>query len=266
MDLTHPQPLPDARRTVAKGGLRIAVACCLFFSLTSATLGDDAAGPQSDLHTIDLADLPSPPAEIAELIERGNVRFVYGPRPESMQSKLLPGGSAAALRKGRRLAATTEYRMGYHYRSRNRWKFVNQNREADLREVRIGMRFSDVRLETEHTVWFRKRPESETFWTDRLVLHELDHVRISVDPLLEKRFRDLLRSNASITLSMERGETVAESRIHPAVDSHVTELFSRISDLVDIRYQELDRLTDHGLKAFPEGSSLESIKKFSSKP
>ncbi|GAA5510567.1 hypothetical protein [Novipirellula caenicola] len=266
MGLSPPVHLSCLLRTVATRGRGISLACGVLLIFASSTFGDDAADRPSDSQTIDLADLPPPPAEIASLIEVGKVQFVYGPRPESMQSRLLPGDSSAALRKGRRLAATTEYRMGYHYRSRNRWKFGGQDRNAESREVRITMRFSDVRLEIEHTVWFRKRPASETFWTDRLVLHELDHVRISTDPRLEKRFRDLLRSNTSITRTMKRGETVDESSIHPAVDSHVTDLFSRISDLVDIRYQELDRLTDHGLKAFPEGSSLESIKEFSSKP
>tara|TARA_R110002073_G_scaffold61637_3_gene154996 strand:+ start:9436 stop:10224 length:789 start_codon:yes stop_codon:yes gene_type:complete len=262
MDPTPPVHWLCLLRTVAKRGLGISLACCVFFTFAPPTFGDDAA----DLQTIELADLPPPPAEIVALIQLGKVQFVYGPRPESMQSGLRPSDSSAAPRKGRRLAATTEYRMGYHYRSRNRWKFVGQDRNAESREVRITMRFSDVRLETEHTVWFRKRPAAETFWTDRLVLHELDHVQISIDPLLEKRFQEYLRANASITRSFKRGETVDESTIHPLVDANVADLFSRISDLVDIRYQELDRLTDHGLKAFPEGSSLESIKEFSSKP
>ncbi|WP_442507390.1 hypothetical protein SH528x_006308 [Novipirellula sp. SH528] len=266
MPPTQPKHLPRSLRIVAKWVLRIAMVWCVLFTFASFTFGDDAAEPQSDLQTIELADLPPPPDEIAALIERGKVQFVFGPRPESMQSGLRQDNASASPRKGRRLAATTEYRMGYHYRSRNRWKFVDQDRNAKSREVRISMRFSDVRIEPEHTVWFRKRPASDSFWTDRLVLHEFDHVQISTDPLLEKRFREYLRANSTITQRFKRGETVNESTVHPIVDKHVSELFSRISDLVDIRYQELDRLTDHGLVDFPEGSSLETVKEFSSKP
>ena len=251
---------------VGKSAPRIALSWCVLIPFTACTFGDDAANSQRELQTIELADLPPPPDEIAALIDLGKVQFVFGPRPESMQSGLGPGNHSESLRRGRRLAATTEYRMGYHYRSRNRWKFVDQDRNAESREVRISMRFSDVRIKPEHTVWFRKRPASETFWTDPLVLHEFDHVQISTDPLLEKRFREYLRANSTITRRFNRGEAVDESNIHPIVDEHVGELFSRISDLVDIRYRELDRLTDHGLVKFPEGTSLETIKEFSSKP
>ena len=112
MPPTQPKHLPRSLRIVAKWVLRIAMVWCVLFTFASYTFGDDAAEPQSDLQTIELADLPPPPDEIAALIKRGKVQFVYGPRPESMQSGLRQDNASASPRKGRRLAATTEYRSG----------------------------------------------------------------------------------------------------------------------------------------------------------
>ncbi len=43
------------------------------------------------------------------------------------------------------------------------------------------------------------------------------------------------------------------------VDEHVVKMFSEISDLVSIRYKELDRVTSHGLHPLPEDSSLSGL-------
>ncbi|TWU26877.1 hypothetical protein Pla52o_07320 [Novipirellula galeiformis] len=231
-------------------------------SESSVAFGDEQRGDPADAvsQPIVISDLPSPPAAIASLIERGNVRFIYGPRPDSMQSPWQEDSRLARLRRGRRLAATTEYRLEYHFRSRNQWEF--EDRGEDVRDLRISVWFTEARIEREHTVWFRQCPEFESFWTNRLVLHELDHVQISVDPGLEQRFRERLHSPTTIKRQFKRNETVDEAVVHRIVEAHVAEMFAPISDLVKIRYQELDRITDHGLLDFPPPTSIQTVKQW----
>src|SRR5690606_38921262 len=104
---------------------------------------EEEADLDAVLRLIAMSDLPSPPEAIASLIERGNVRFVYGTRPASMQASWQEDSRAAGLRRGRRLAATTEYRLEYHFHSRNRWEFKDHPREDDVRDLHISVWFTE---------------------------------------------------------------------------------------------------------------------------
>ncbi len=192
---------------------------------------------------ISLTDLPEPPAEIRKLIETGQVTFEAGERE-----------AAPAPQTGPRITAETHYRIAYNYNTRSRWKIDSKNRR-----VVISVRFRDIEWQPKHKIWFKKRPGTENFWSHPLVLHEFDHVRISTDPRVAERFEQLLRSKRSITESLSADDVVDSGFVDRLVDEHVVKIFSEISDLVSIRYQELDRVTSHGLHPLPEDSSLSGL-------
>jgi hypothetical protein len=192
---------------------------------------------------IRLADLPEPAAEIRDLIEAGRVTFEAGERE-----------AAQTPRTGPRITAETHYRIAYNYNTRSRWKIDSKNRR-----VVITVRFRDIEWQPTHRIWFEKRPATEDFWSHPLVLHEFDHVRISTDPRVAERFEQLLRSKRSITQSLSAEDVVDREFVDRLVDKHVIEIFSEISELVSIRYKELDRVTSHGLHPLPEDSFLSGL-------
>ena len=183
---------------------------------------------------IELAQLPAPPIAIAELLRRANVQFTYG-------AQEMP--STTSMTSGRHHDALTDYKLTYRYRTQDRLQVA-----GNRREVVTTYRAGSAKLANKHVVWFRNLPELETFWTNRLVLHELDHVNLSSDPRLEKRFRELL---SAVALPSRPASQVVKDRAE--------ECFQQVSSLVAIRYKELDQLTNHGPMELPEGSSLDAL-------
>lgn len=192
---------------------------------------------------IRLTGLPEPPAEIRELISSGQVTFEAGER-ETLRSS----------RSGSRITAETHYRISYNYNARSRWKIDSQQRR-----VVITLRFHEIEWQPTHRIWFENRPATEDFWSDRLVMHEFDHVRISTDPRVAERFKQLLRNKRSITQSLSGDDVVNQDFVDRLVDEHVAVVFSKVSDLISIRYAELDRATSHGLNPLPADSSLTGL-------
>ena len=192
---------------------------------------------------IKLTDLPEPPSDIRELIKAGLVTMEAGEREDSQTSQSSP-----------KIIAETHYRIAYNYSTRSRWQVDSGNRR-----VVVTVRFRDIEWQPRHTIWFERKPATEGFWSDRLVLHEFDHVRVSTDPRVAERFEQLLRSRGSITKSLSSGDVVNRAFVDRLVEEHVSKVFSEISDLISIRYKELDRVTSHGLHPLPEDSSLSEL-------
>ncbi|TWU42015.1 hypothetical protein [Novipirellula artificiosorum] len=206
----------------------------------------------ASFESIELTQLPEPPPSIAELIERANVRFVFGPRDDASTRSF----ERAKGNRGRRMVGLTEYSLRYQFRSYNRWRLET---DLDGKAARITIRYRDIAITREHTVWFRERPANDSFWSDRLVLHELDHVRISCDPVLDSRFKEKVLENRVITYRIKQGESFGSDDANRLVVEQVESLFAELGELVEIRYQELDRLTDHGINSLPPGSSLSEL-------
>ncbi len=192
--------------------------------------------------SISLANLPKPPEKIEKLLQLGKVKFVSGYRKKDSQTVA-----------GAKLSAATTYKLHYDYHSRTRWVVRN---DRGGRKLRITVRYTNVEFHPSHEVWFRRQPQTDGYWKNKLVLHELDHVKISSDPALEGRFRELLRNNAVIEKNLAGNVTVNDPYIDRLVDQHTEKLFQRISELIAIRYRELDRVTRHGLDPLPESSQL----------
>ncbi len=201
--------------------------------------------------TIQLSGLPAPPGAIDDLLKLGDVSFAFGP-PETDSAPETDSTRAT----GPTLAGKTTYRINYDYRARSRWRVVNA---AGRRRVVITVRYVSVVLNPSHLVWLRLRPSSSDFWQSRLMLHELDHVTISSDPRLAARFEKMLHDSKVIEQEIPAAVVVDASLVDRIVDEHVDEVFQRVSDMVDIRYTELDRVTQHGRKPLPKNSSLHEL-------
>lgn len=190
-------------------------------------------GPQK----LSLRSLPEPPAKFKELIDRGKVRFEYGPidDPRRIDSQ-------------NSMAAETSYKINFSYRTRLHWQLRN-----DITVVSI--RITGVQWSPSHVVWFRKRPDPDSFWEDRLVRHEMDHVRISTDPRLAAAFRRRADELKTIALTRsEIGNRSIDAAAKEAVKEKLTSVFRDVTELASIRYRELDRVTLHGRRPLPEDS------------
>ncbi|WP_417734541.1 hypothetical protein [Rosistilla oblonga] len=208
--------------------------CAAFAILVSA-----AASPAiAQSGTIPLSELPPPPALIADLIDRGNVRFVYGwdTRPDAKLPDV-----------GRPLDGLTVYELSYQFEHHTSMRNRRSNPHAVTR-IRLG----ESGLRCKHTVWFREAPQIETFWSNQLVLHELDHVLISSDPRLASLFLTQVQDQPLITpIEASSYSSAVAAEVNRVAKEHVATIYRSILSLVDIRYRELDRVTNHGARPLP---------------
>lgn len=235
--------------------------------------GLKANQPQPDptgWRTLRLADLPAPPAEVQSVLDRGKITWLVGGlRPSLVHPEL-----STSARKGI-FAAETQFQLNYSFRSQCRWQWVQT---GSPRRLQVSVRFEQLELIVEHRVWLRKMPDQEGFWDSPLVQHELDHVRLSSDPRLADQFFKAVLHHTEVDLSSEQSlpliarakqrnienEQSDESILaqlsgadaQPFISSLVQSEFDRIVQLVEIRYQELDRETQHGKQPVAAGSPL----------
>jgi hypothetical protein len=187
---------------------------------------------------IDVAELPQPPPAIRRLLDRGPIEWESGDRQDSDAAEGRP-----------KLSAETKYRVSYSYRSRVKWK-VNQPEN----QLTISVRFTRVDWEVSHRIWFLKRPPLANFWSDKIVLHELDHLSISSDPRLAKRFEQELQKASVFDYAVKASDVVDKRFVERLVKNHADRIFQNQADLIAIRYQELDRVTKHGQRPVPQNS------------
>lgn len=229
-----------------------------FTLLVSSCFGEDVSNsnqPAPVHESIDLSVLPASPPEIAQLIESAKVKFVTGPRRDALRLGRL---HSPTLRDGRPVAGVTEYRFGYHFRSEHRWQ-TSPSSNSKKKLLIINVQYPELEVNCDHTIWLAEQPQAEGFWNDRVLLHELDHVRLSSDPMLAKRFAEKVREKTVFTIELDADAVLKSEQINDIVDRHVRECFDQIADLISVRYKELDRMTDHGIVPFPNRLSLESI-------
>ena len=155
---------------------------------------------------------------------------------------------------GRRIDAETSYEVAYGYRSRSRWRV-----DPVSKEVVVHVRYVEITWKPTHSIWLRRKPPADRFWSDPLVLHEFDHVRISSDQRLAKRFRQRLRERSTLRRRVHDVAAVDSEMVDGWIDDEVRRQFREMSELIRIRYQELDRWTDHGLRPLPTESPLNEL-------
>ena len=236
-----------------RDGLLLAVLSFIAASSANA-FGQEISGDAQNKKA--LTKLPKPPEWIEKLIKNAKVKFTTGGQAVT---------NSKSYRVGRRrLGAETRFSLKYDYRTRSNWTVQGSGQNKKLV---ITIDIDRANLIGTHEVWFRKTPDLDGFWDNPLVLHELDHVRISNDPRIEKQFQTKLRQNTKITKPFSDftsdGRRVNESLVRQTIDLMLKEIFDETVELVQIRYKELDRQTDHGLRPVPKDSEVE---KWLSKP
>jgi hypothetical protein len=190
---------------------------------------------------IEIETLPQPPGPIQSLIETSRVKFEAGPKQQPVASTGQPS-----------IVAETRYRIAYNYTSQSSWRRVDRGRK-----LVVDVRYTKLQWKPMHTVWFLKPPAEQDFWSNRLVRHELDHVRISSDRRFAKQFEQAIRAQPVLYETIDIGEIVNRKFVDALVDRHVANAFAEISELIAIRYKELDRLTSHGLRPLSAESELQ---------
>lgn len=191
--------------------------------------------PEKELR---LADLPPPPPEFARLIRSANVSFVTGG-----SSTIDPRN----VQNGIRIVGETRFNSRYHYNSNARWQVRGDS-------VDIRVRFRSIKLVQKHVIWLKHIPETNRFWKDRIVRHEFDHVKISDDARIETQFLAEVRKLSKFVVPASQVVTngrVNNTKVQRVIRERVEEAFQRLSDYVEIRYRELDRITQHGLLPLP---------------
>ncbi len=254
----HRQSISDRFNVVGKIKqlLQVLVAASLC-AITSVAVGQTP---------IKLDSLPQPPESISKLITSGRVSFVQGQQflseesnrslenlPDELRQSLKRQssyGESTSPRSGR-LDAITAYRVEFRYAGQRTWDW-----DASTRRMTINMR---PRLQTwnpVHTIWLRSPPKPVNFWTDPLVLHEFDHVRLSADRSMKQRFAGILRAGAREEFQLSENQFPSDQLADELTNQWVQSKFREIVELIDIRYRELDEDTLHGRRPLPADSNL----------
>jgi len=219
--------------------------------------------------TLRMSDLPEPPAELRAFLTRGKVTFLIGGERPSVTD---PGRSTGA--KLGDFDAESQFRLSYSFQSRSEWRWANR---SGARRLNITMRFERLKLDVRHRVWLKEMPPRDSFWDSPLVRHEIDHVRLSSDPRLTAIFVKAIDQHERLELTREESVpliSLATRRMssggrgrsflghltgddaQPLLDAVVKQEFDQIVELIEIRYRELDRQTQHGRDPIPEESPL----------
>ncbi len=229
---------------------------------------------QGSRQTLTLADLPPVPKELKSLVQQNELTFLIGgERPSLADGVRSTGGQS------RRFDAETRFRMSFRFDSSCSWETVKDPRTPDsVKQLAVRVKFKRVRLSVTHRIWFRDMPERDGFWESPLLLHELDHVRISGDPRIANRFRQSVLQNSRIELTREESEPLIAmayrklnsrwfgrgplvtylnaGEARPFIKTAIQTEFDRTVELTHVRYQELDRITEHGQRQVPETGEL----------
>lgn len=192
-------------------------------------------GPQR----LSRSKLPEPPKQLKKLLAAGGVTFEVGPRASAGDPRII---------------GETRYEISYRYKSNAKWRLTRGDRGA--RVVIIDADFSRVQWNPKHVIWLRDQPDADGFWSDSVLLHEFDHLRISTDPRVARKFAELLKQRQVIRHQLQPGEYAGSELTDKLVEREARAVFDEVTDLIAIRYRELDRETSHGRQALPPGSEL----------
>ncbi|MCM2369293.1 hypothetical protein [Aporhodopirellula aestuarii] len=250
-------------------GVFVAVVVGLLGVFSNESYADEGLNRHGQ-RTLSLVDLPEPPAELKPLLAKGKITFLVGGERPSVVNPSRSTGVG-----GRKFDAETQFRLSYSFKTRCRWGWDGPPASQRL-AIQVG--YDRLRLDVSHQVWLLRMPEPESFWDAPLVRHEFDHVRLSCDPRLTAQFVKAVNTHRRIVLTREESEPLiraAQRRMpsswlgsgsplkyfsgadaQPWLEEIVNAEFQRIVDLVGIRYQELDRQTNHGRLAVPESGEL----------
>lgn len=179
---------------------------------------------------IEVTELPAPDETIAKVVKNGNVEFKFY--------------DANKIR--RRFTGETRMVMNYYTNVKFRWRVV---RNQGKRQLAVTVDHRPTRFEFFHQILLPRAHANEQMFAVPLVLHELDHVRVSLDPRYQAQFEEWFQeATKSLTIEIDSRtkEDDFESLIHAEVQAQSAQCFEKVLQLIHIRNRELDRQTQHG--------------------
>lgn len=189
----------------------------------SKCLAQELKRPSTVMAT-DLADIP---AELAGLAERGKVEFEFYVR----QKLEFPGETHFQFR------TKHNFRLAYNV------SLARGKRVAD-----VSIRVDHIELESDSKIFLPMRLRDDGFWTNRLVVHEFEHVRLNSDSRPKQLADFLLR---------RMGRARVQLTAQPADDSRIIDEFyaaraesirKEVVRIMQANNDYLDELTLHGEK------------------
>lgn len=182
-----------------------------------------------------LEDLPQPPAELVELVELGQVEFRF--YDAEKQSRRFTGETRLALR----------YNLKYSYQAR----VTGSGRR---RRLVVKLEHQPTKFSYQHQILLPLSHGVDSLYSLPLVLHELDHVKIGIDPRYPALFDQwLVEQTKVLTLTWgvdSRTEDV-KSLVQEAMQTEAEKCFDKLLQLMQVRQRDLDRITRHGLDPLP---------------
>lgn len=179
---------------------------------------------------IEVDELPNPEEAMAALIKAGNVEFKFY--------------DADKIR--RRFTGETRMAMKYYTDVRYRWQVL---RAAGKRQLAVTVEHRPTRFETYHQILLPREHAHAQMYAVPLVLHELDHVRIVIDPRYQAQFEEWFQE-ATKSLTIELDSRTKESEFAALIQAEIQAkslpCFEKMLQLIQIRNRELDRRTQHG--------------------
>jgi hypothetical protein len=228
----------------------------LFVGISASRIGASADEQMAADNGVvkSLAAVPEAPEELKPLLDRGKVLFRFGGRRPSTVN-----GMKSTGRREQIFDAETQFQLRYEFSCQCRWSWLGE-------VLTVGVTYNKLKLVSGHEIWMAHEPSGE-FWDSRLLMHEMDHVRLSSDPRMLAMFNQRVKGESELKFTAAKiseilGIPVAPSRqfssedVRTLVNSSVKVQFDRIVELVDIRYAELDRVTVHGGQAVPTESEV----------
>lgn len=184
---------------------------------------------------VEVEGLPQPPAELAQLVELGQVEFRF--YDAEKWPRRFTGETRLALR----------YHLSYSYQAR----VTGSGRR---RRLIVKLEHQPTKFVYRHQVLLPLRLVGDSLYTAPLVLHELDHVKIGIDPRYPALFDQwFVEKTETLNLAWRadsRQEDV-EKLVQEAVQTEAAKCFDKLLQLIKVRQRDLDRVTRHGLEPLP---------------
>lgn len=173
------------------------------------------------------ANPPEVPEALASLVQAGQITWeLYDERPVDL-----------------RYDGETHFEIKLDYKYRTQVRPIRENGRVIQR---VTVAFFAITPKIENRVRLPIALVASDFWKSPLVLHELQHVRITSDPRVALLAKHLLKQGCKI--DFPANTPLSESRIRDEIAKQVNAAAKTVSDLVQANNDLLDQLTQHGIE------------------
>ncbi|MBL8891879.1 MAG: hypothetical protein JNL67_18025 [Planctomycetaceae bacterium] len=181
--------------------------------------------------------LPTPDEATSQVIESGKVEFKF--YDDTLIQRKFTGETRMAIK----------YQLDVKFR----WRVT---RNDGKRQLLVTVDHRPTKFDLFHQILLPRDHAREDMFSIPLVLHELDHVKITLDPRYVSLFEEWYQNETkSLTLALEAGTKESEfnALINNEIQAKAQQCFARMLQLIHVRNRELDRLTKHGRLKLDDG-------------